>query len=61
MATQYGIVMPSELFDSEAEALQYALEQLNDDEIPGGMYVVEVSKKTLLKVNHTDEMMEIWV
>ena len=50
MATQYGIVMPSELFDSEAEALQYALEQLNDDEIPGGMYVVEVSKKTLLKV-----------
>ena len=61
MATQYGIVMPSELFDSEAEALQYALEQLNDDEIPDGMYVVEVNKKTLLKVNHTGEMMEIWV
>lgn len=50
MKKQFGIVMPSELFDSEAEALQYALEQLNDDEIPDGMYVVEVSKKTLLKV-----------
>jgi len=61
MKKQFGIVMPSELFDSEAEALQYALEQLNDDEIPDGMYVVEVSKKTLLKVNHTGEMMEIWV
>jgi len=50
MKKQFGIVMPSELFDSEAEALQYALEQLNDDEIPDGMYVVEVNKKTLLKV-----------
>ena len=61
MATQYGIVFPSELFDSEAEALQYALEQLNDDEIPGGMYVVEIVKKTLLKVSHDTKMMEIWV
>ena len=61
MATQYGIVFPSELFDSEDEALQYAIEQLNDDEIPGGMYVVEIEKKTLLKVSHDNKIMEIWI
>lgn len=50
MSAQYGIVCPSELFDSEEEAIRYASSIILEDDFDNGVYVVTVETKTHLKI-----------
>jgi len=49
MSTQYAVVFPTELFDTELEAHCYASKYLLEEHLSDGLYVISVEKKTHLK------------
>ena len=49
MKKRYGIVFPSECFETKEEAMKYATDLLTEEEISVGLYVFESSNMTHLK------------
>ena len=51
MKKRYGIVFPSEAFETLEEATEYAAKMVSEDEIYAGVYVVEAAQMLHFRCN----------